>query len=357
MAVNAEQLAYAGKSAIDYFLKNDPIDQVNIAHPLFDFLVSKKKMYTGGLQYVVEQLRKSNDSNFQSYQGSGQVTYNNKRTLEQAKYTYASFHDGFGIDEDDLTRNGITFNADDRGATPTADERVNLTNIMQENMETLKLGMQEGIDLVLHRDGSQDAEAVPGLDALVSITPSSGTVGTIAASNAYWQNFADLTLGTTVSEFFDALEAGWRACMLYGGSVPDKILAGSDFIDAYRNAAKDSTNLQVVVNANGGNKSGNTVDGGIGNGTKTGIYFKGVEIEWDPVFELLDAQDAPTVTWSSRCYFLNSRHLTLRPIQNHWMVSRKPPRVYDRYVMYNAVTTKFALTTNKRNAHAVFALG
>jgi hypothetical protein len=38
------------------------------------------------------------------------------------------------------------------------------------------------------------------------------------------------------------------------------------------------------------------------------------------------------------------------------MVSRKPPRVYDRYVHYWALTSKAALTTNKRNAHAVLSL-
>jgi hypothetical protein len=38
------------------------------------------------------------------------------------------------------------------------------------------------------------------------------------------------------------------------------------------------------------------------------------------------------------------------------MVSRRPPRVYDRYVHYFALTSKAALTTSKRNAHAVLTL-
>jgi hypothetical protein len=55
-------------------------------------------------------------------------------------------------------------------------------------------------------------------------------------------------------------------------------------------------------------------------------------------------------------YMLNMKHLKLRPIKGHWMVSRQPPRVYDRYVHYWALTAKASLTTNKRNAHAVLAL-
>ena len=56
------------------------------------------------------------------------------------------------------------------------------------------------------------------------------------------------------------------------------------------------------------------------------------------------------------CYLLNTRHLKLRPIKGHWMIARRPPRVYDRYVHYWALTAKAALTTGKRNAHAVIAV-
>ncbi len=66
MPFTSEQLAYAGNAAINYFLRNDPIDNVNIARPLIKKLMEEKKPYVGGLQYVVEQLRYSNDSNFQS---------------------------------------------------------------------------------------------------------------------------------------------------------------------------------------------------------------------------------------------------------------------------------------------------
>jgi hypothetical protein len=112
----------------------------------------------------------------------------------------------------------------------------------------------------------------------------------------------------------------------------------------------------VIVGGSEGNKKGSTLDGGVGNGISTGLYFKGVELIWDPVFDLLDTLDTPTILWADRCYFLNMRFIKLRPIKGHWMVSRRPPRVYDRYVHYWALTSKAALTTRKRNAHAVLAL-
>lgn len=359
MPFNPEQLTYGARAAIDWFMKNDPIDEINTAHPLLDMLVEGKQEYGGGLQYVVEQLRFSNDSNFQSFFGDSQVTYNRKRTLQQAKFTWGAFHDGFGLNEDELTQNGVIM-TDDRNATPTDAERVQLTDLLKENYETLKLGFNENFDLMAHRDGTQSATDIPGLDALISLTPSSGTVGGLAASNAWWQNYADTNVGSTGNEILDAMETAWRACIRYGGSAPNKILAGSDYIDAYRVAVGGpggAIQRQVIVGGASGNRKATTLDGSVGEGISTGLYFKGVEILWDPVFETLDALDAPAIHWSARCYFINTKFLKLRPIKGHWMINRKPPRVYDRYVHYFAMTARASITTGKRNAHAVLALG
>jgi hypothetical protein len=351
---NPEQLAYAGRAAIDYFLKNDPIDQINVERPLIKTLMSKRQDYAGGLQFVVEQLRFSNDSNFQSYFGDQQVTYNRKRTLQQAKFAWGAFHDGFGLNEDELTQNGIVV-TDDRDATPTDAERVQITNLFKENMETLKLGFQENFDLMLHRDGTQSATDIAGLDHLVSLTPAVGVVGGIdAATNTWWRNYAQTAIDP--ADLVDEMEIAWRECIRRGGKAPDLILAGSDFLDAYRVQASLAVNRQVILGGKEGNQRAAMLDAGIGTGVATGLFFKGVEITWDPVFDELDVLDAPTIPWAKRCYFVNSTYLKLRPIKGHWMVPRKPPRVYDRYVHYWALTAKASLTTGKRNAHAVLSI-
>jgi hypothetical protein len=357
MSFNAEQIAYAGRHAIDYFLKNDPVDQVNVERPLIKRLMSSKKDYAGGLQHVVEQLRISNDSNFQSYFGDQQVTYNRKRTLEQAKYKWGSFHDGFGLNEDELAQNGISM-TDDRNAVPSDAEKVQLTNLLSENMETLKIGFQENLDLMLHRDGTQSGTDIPGLDHLVQLSPATGVVGGLDANvQPLWRNYAKT--GIEISDpgdLVDEMEIAWRECIRRGGSTPNFILVGSDFVDAYRKDATAVVTRELNLGGAGGNRQAATVDASIGAGTATGLFFKGVELIWDPVFDELDDQDSPAVDWAKRCYFLNMRFITLRPIKGHWLVPRKPPRVYDRYVHYWAITAKAALTTSKRNAHAVLAL-
>lgn len=350
---NSEQLAYAGRHAIDFFLKNDPIDQINIERPLIKKLMAGKQDYAGGLQHVVEQLRYQNDSNFQSYFGDQQVTYNRKRTLQQAKFSWGSFHDGFGLNEDELTQNGIVM-TDDRDASPTDAEKVQLTNLFKENMETLKLGFQENLDYMLHRDGTQSDTDIAGLDHLVSTDPDGSVVGSLDAGTlAWWRNWADTGINSgTAGLLVQKMEAAWRECIRRGGKSPDFLLAGSDFIDAYRTNADETVNRQLTVSGKGGAK----LDAGTGEGTSTGLYFKGAEIIWDPVFDELDDLDAPTIPWSKRIYFLNTSFIKLRPIKGHWMISRKPPRVHDRYVHYWATTAKAAMTTGKRNAHAVLSI-
>jgi hypothetical protein len=349
MPFNTEQLAYAGKHALDYYLKNDPIDQINTDRPLIKKLAAGKKNYAGGLQYVVETLRRANDSNFQSYFGDSAVSYNRKRTLEQAKYTWGAFHDGFGLNEDELTQNGITM-TDDRSATPSDAERLQLANLLSENMETLKLGFEENFDLMLHRDGTASATDIPGLNHLVSLTPTtSSVVGTLnQQSNTWWRNYADIDISTATSgNLVDRMEIAWRECRRYGGMAPDLILVGSDFLDAYRRDASETVNRTLNTSGRGNTAVDASVDG---------VFFKSVELTWDPVFDTLDAADSPSVEWTKRCYFLNTKFLKLRPITGHWMVSRTPPRVYDRYVHYWALTSKAALTTSKRNAHAVLSI-
>lgn len=356
-----EQIAYAGKAAIDYYLKNDPIDQINVARPLIKKAMEGRQDYAGGLQFVVEQLRYSNDSNFQSYFGDQQVTYNRKRTLQQAKYSWGSFHDGFGLNEDELAQNGITL-TDDRDAVPTDAEKVQLTNLLKENQETLKLGFQQNFDIMLHLDGTQDAEDIPGLDLLVSQHPTVGTVGGLDPStNTWWQNYADLNINTPTVDLIDRMEIAWRKCIRVGGMAPDFLLAGSDFVDAYRTAAASksaASGIQktMLIGGGGGNTKGVTIDPSVGSGIETGLYFKGVQITWDPVMEELDDTYSPTVHWEKRLYMLNTRFIKLRPIKGHWLISRKPPRVYDRYVHYWALTAKAAYTTGKRNSQAVLSI-
>ncbi len=352
MAFSAQELQDAGKIAIDFFVKKNPIDQVAVERPLMKALMGKKKSFPGGKQYIVEQLRYRYQSNFQWFNGASVVTYNKRVTIDQAQFPWRSAHDGFSLDEDRLAQNGIVIDDNSKGGNASQAEQVQLTNLLQESTETLRLGFEEKFSMYLHLDGTSSTDAIAGLDNIVSLAPTSGTVGGIDRSTAtYWRNNVQtsMTAPTTAAQastFLAAMETQWRACVKNGGR-PDLIFAGAAFIDAY--IAAMTLAGQQITYAGGEVRK---LDGGVG-----GIYFKGVEIQWCPEFDdNFGGFVSPATSWTKRCYFINSKHLTLRPMDGQDMVTRKPPRVYDKYVYYWALTWRGSLTTNRANAHSVLAL-
>jgi hypothetical protein len=358
MSLTQAMLLAGANKQLEAYNKAAPVDQVNTDKPLMQWLVAGKKETIGGNYYYNEKVRVSNDSNYQNYSEDDQVTYNRRDPVRLAKFGWASFHDGFGVNEDELARNGINIDENGNTSTVTDAETIQIYDVMEENYTALKMGVQEKFDEELHRDGSQDAKAVQGLDLLVSTTPNSTVVGGIDAATAtYWRNNVALNItaptdAATAAAFIAVMETQWRACRKYGRLTPDKILCGSTFYDAYRKALSLTQDRQVTINVGSGKPGTPSLDGGTGD-----LYFKNVLVEWDPTMDNLDDfYGAPSVPWKKRCYFLNSTTLKLRPLKGHWMVNRKPPRMYDRYVYYFAMTSKYRFTTNKRNANSVLSV-
>lgn len=344
MAFTSEQISYAGKAAIDYMVRKSPEDLYNTDRPLLKKLQATKKSFPGAKQYIVEKLRTTNDSNFQWFGPDEQVDYNRKRTLDEANFEWGSAHDGFALTEEELLQNYITV-TDNRDAAPTTSEKHQFINLIKENTETLMLGFKEKFDYDLHLDGTQDADAIPGLDALVAIDPTTGTVGGIdrsVAANAFWRN--QVKLDVAIASLVDEMEILWRKCTRVGGNSPNFILAGSVFIDAYRAATDAAVARQIQVPS----KGGTGLDPSI-----TDLYFKGIPIVWDPVMDDLETNLSPAQEWDSRCYFLNTRYLKLRPAEGQDMVVRRPPRAYDRYTHYWGLTWRGGFTITRPSAMGV----
>jgi len=341
MPFNAEQISYAGKAAIDYIIRKNPEDLYNTDRPLLKKLTETKKPFPGAKQYINEKLRTSNDSNFGWFAPDEQVTYNRKRTLDEANFAWGSAHDGFALTEEELLQNYITV-TDDKNAAATTSEKHQFINLIKENTETLMLGFKEKFDYDLHLDGTQDADAIPGLDAFVPVDPTAGTIGGIdrsVAANAFFRS--QVSLNISIANLVEEMEQMWRACTRVGGNSPNYILAGSVFVDAYRAATKADVVRQININQRGGTSLDPAVND---------LYFKGIPVIWDPVMDDLETALSPTQQWDSRCYFLNTRFMKLRPAQGQDMVVRRPPRAYDRYTHYWGLTWRGAMTITRPSA-------
>jgi hypothetical protein len=349
MPFNAEQLSYAGKIAMDYIMRGSPTDIYNTDRPLLKALQATKKSFPGAKQYINEKLRTTNDSNFQWFGPDAEVSYNRKRTISEANFAWGSAHDGFALTEEELLQNYISV-TDNKNNAPTTDEQRQFVNLITENTETLKLGFTEKFDYDLHLDGTQNPDAIPGLDLLVSTTPATGVVGGIdRATTPAWRNYAALNIAATPGLLNAALETAWRSTTRVGGNSPNLILAGSKAIDAYRNEQAATQQRHIVMNP---------TSSGVprADGSFNDLSFKGVPIVWDPVMDDLQAALAPATAWDKRMYLLNTRFLKLRPAEGQDMVVRNPPRVYNRYTHYWGLTWRGALTITRPSAMAVISV-
>lgn len=347
MPVSTEQLLAGANYTLQNYATTDPVDQFTTARPFSKWLVANKVDTVFGNGIFNEKVRITNDSNYQNYTGDDEVDYNRKDTVRLAPFKHYEAHDGFSVNETEMADNGIII-TDDRNAVMTEAEKLQIVNKLREGHQTLKEGFQANWDLEVHRDGSTSTKAVPGLDVLVSVD-GTGVVGGIDASTAtYWKNNFNTGISTaSAGTLVQAMETEWRKCMTYGGMAPDAIFCGSKFLDAYREDALDTINRQLNISGRGGTN----VDA-----STTGLFFKGVELVWDPVMDALQALDDPTIDWDKRCYFLNSKALKLRPFKGRWMVNRKPSRIYDRYTHFFALTADYGLTVNKRNCMSVLSI-
>ena len=82
-----------------------------------------------------------------------------------------------------------------------------------------------------------------GLQALISNTPTAGTVGNIARSNGFWQNARDAIATNFNTDGLISLRTLWRTCS-FGSDVPDLIVFNGSYFDNYERA------LQATLNYN-----------------------------------------------------------------------------------------------------------
>lgn len=350
MPLNAGEIAKIAKVAITAYGKNAPTDQINVERPLLDVLVPKAKNIVGGVDGFTVNIFKSNDANAQLWSGNGKVTYNSRSPNDFAKYDWMNHHDGFVLNEDELKRAGITVHDDNGKNMSSASEVVALTSMVVSQFKALEEGVKDSMHALLWLDGSQFVGAQPGIDALVSTAPAVGTIGNIAASNAYWQNIARTGLGTTLAILLDAMEQSKRDAQRKKGRFTH-IFAGSSFYDALRNAVIASNVTQVTY----GSGSKLAID----MATDT-LKFDGLPITYVPDFDTNFGQAAPPIPWSKRCYMLNlsgeEKGIGLRKDDSDFMRMRYPGRPIDQYTYHFAMTSKFGLGMGKRNTHAVLAI-
>lgn len=344
MPISAGDLATVATLSIADYLRNKPIDQVGYNHPTLEKFMAKRKKLNPGLNQKV-QVRKGYGTNFAWSKGESARTFNKRDTVDQATYEWYTGVDGLYLPWDTLFAAGVFVDPDPASKgklVPSTNEKAVVTNMISEQMEALELGFKEKLNLEIHRDGSSGVDALVGLDALISRTPTTGTVGGLDASTkTYWRNY--FAGAVAKADLILTMEAMWRACVRNGGA-PDYIVCGSTAIDMYR------TCVTLTQNVEGGQTK--RLDYGTGTAGKTGLFFKGVELVWDPTYSALDTLEAPasTALWEKRMYFINCDQLLY---EDDGMTVYSPASPNNIRATYVAVDVRARLKAHRRNAHGL----
>jgi hypothetical protein len=166
--------------------------------------------------------------------------------------------------------------------------------------------------------GSND---IDGIQKLISITPTTGTVGGInRATFAFWRNRA--TDGTKNTVVYDALRASMRTCYnncTLGGikMAPTVIVADQTTFQAYQGLLLANERIVTADKKNG-------ADAGILNGA---TYFMDKPMFYD--------EDAP----ANKVWFLNSEVLKFTYLKGGWM------KMKDAVEPANALTSTHRIAT------------
>lgn len=345
-SLSSAALAKLGNYSLDTHLSTKAADQIGKDKPFLAWLKAHEKPTAGGLQFITTKVKMQYQSNFAAYSEDDPVSYTDRDPTRRAQWEWGEYHDGCTINESELKSNGFT--VDDSKGERIRDvsgaDKLRLSNLLEDTMEALYDGFEESYDSMVHQDGTQSAKDVPGLDAIVSLDPTSGTIGGFdRATNPWWQNHAETAIAA--ADVGPALHRAWRAIKRYRGK-PDIIIAGQDFIDTARASIIATSGRQQVVRDQEKMKGLELSD--------EDLYFKGIPIQYDPTFDDLDDLLGPTIPWSTRCYMLDSRHLWYAVVDK--MKRRNPERPEDVYAYFWALTVSGALVCNKMRAHAVLAV-
>ncbi len=177
-----------------------------------------------------------------------------------------------------------------------------LVNLLEEKIEEMMDGWMRELDVIYHRDGTADPLSPVGLDALMPLVNTSGTIGGKSRSNVLLQHHVILNStvtagGTLIADLTTLRRNANLNTRGFKGEV-DVMFAGSEWLDNYTEYCR-LNELRYNAKVDGVSK----IDFGI---PDTAIHFEGIPVIHDPTLDDLAVLENDT-TWQRRCYGLNSK--------------------------------------------------
>jgi len=354
MPFTADELQNINNATLETYIDKGTVWKQNVANkPMLQAFNDNAGSFTGGKEYVSFAVKAGQGGGaLVGYSGDDQVAYYNPTGIKRARFPWREHHIGMVVTHTELKEDGITVNeskVDQSTSDQDGREEQALANLLDEKNDTLGEDYALSLDTLVHGDGTTDAKALAGIKSIILDNPAAGTTGNIGrVANTWWQNRAATSAYSAVQNaitsattnggaLIEFLQKEWLQLSKFkSGSTKWQLFAGSDFIAAYRKEMR--ANGYYTMNGLKG-----TVDGSQGN-----LQWMGLDVVWDPTLDNLSL--------SKRMYVIDVGKAGVRLLymNGERMHKHAPARPYDRYTMYNGITTTAVMIAKQLNTSAVY---
>lgn len=349
MPFTADELANINNSSLEEYISKGTVFKQNVQNkPMLKAFDENRKSFSGGNQYVsVGVASGQGGGSLAGYTHDDQVAYYNPTGTKRAKYPWKEHHIGITFTHTELKYDGIdvTENEQSTSAMDGREAHV-LANILDEKNAALGEDYAKSLNSLIIGDGTSDTKALAGIRSLLLENPATGTTGGISrAANTWWRNRALTTANGTTQvtsattdggALLQALQKEFRLLSKFAqGGTNWRIFCGDDVYNA----------LEKELRANGnytqdGFMREAAVDGGM-----AALKFKGKPIIWDPSLD--------DISKSKFMYIIDMKRIYLMYMNGQRMKKHNPQRPYDRYVMFNGITTTAVLCAQQLNTSGI----
>ena len=345
MPFSAQELDNIANAALDFYLKGDAIKQSIQERPLYDAMKKGQKTFPGGKEFIRANVKGDYTTAFAGFEHDDSVSYANPANLKQLNFPWKELHAGISMTLTELKKDGISVvdSLNSEGTTNHSERELTaITNLLDDKLDDMAEGSARSFNEILWRDGSQSAKVFPGVQSIISLTPTTGTTGGIdRAGNTWWRNRAlvsgnKITASASLQTLSKTLRSEVRQLRRYGGR-PSLVLCGSGFLDKLELEVSE----KGTYTQEGFLKAGST-DIGLAD-----ISMRGVgRFQYDPTLDDLG--------YSRFAYFIDPKHLYLDVMDGEDMKQHAPARPPEKYVMYRGVTWTGGLVADMLNCHGVY---
>jgi hypothetical protein len=358
MPFTADEISNINNAALENFIDKGTVWKQFVANkPMLDAFNASAGTFNGGKDNVSFAVKAGQGGGaLQGYTGDDQVSYYNPTGIKRARFPWREHHIGMVVTHTELKVDGIDIDEtnDSENTVPMSGrEEHALANLLDEKNDTLGEDYAFSLNRLILGDGSTDAKALAGIQSIILDSPAVGTTGTIGrVANTFWRNRAAtaaygsaggqgaITSATTNGgALIEFLEKEYLLLSKYrSGQTKMKCFVGSDFRAAYMKELRANGNYSMT-----GFQGQNNADGGMDD-----PKWKGLPMVWDPTLDDLGL--------SKRMYVLDMGKAGVRLLymDGNRMKKHSPDRPYDRYVIYNGITTTAVMIAKQLNTSAVY---